>query len=116
MAVGAIAGAVVGNEIGNTAQSDRGFEAIGVTHDPVGHKAAITAAGHAHSIVIDPGVLLQRDVQAIHDVLVIFAAPFAHDTAFEPLPITGLAARIREQDGITFGGVNLELLVPIDAV
>lgn len=34
------------------------FEAVGVAHDPVGHEAAVGAAGNAHTGCIDLGISL----------------------------------------------------------
>ena len=116
MTVGAVTRAIVGNKIRNTAQRHCGFEAIGVADDPVGHIAAITPAGHAHVILIDPGISFQRHIETIHDVEVIFAAPFADNAALELLAIAGRAARIRKQHRIAFRGVNLKLVIPVDAV
>src|SRR6266498_2359547 len=116
MTVSSIARAVVGNEIGKAAQRHRGFEAIGVTDDPIGHKATIAAPGHAHAVLIDPGISLQRGIKTIHYILIILATPLARDTAFKLLTITGRAARVREQDCITFRRIDLELVIPIDAI
>src|SRR5207253_8084425 len=116
MTVSAVARAIVRNEIRNTAQRDRGFEAIRVTDYPVSHIAAVTATGHAHPLLIDPRIFLQRRIDTVHDVDEILTTPFAHDSALELLTITSRAPRIREQDRITLRDINLKLMIPIDAV
>src|SRR5580704_767865 len=116
VAVGAVACSVIADEIGDTTKRDRGFEAIGVPHDPVGHVAAVAAAGHAQPVPIDPRILLQHRVHAGHYVLVIHATPIVGDAAFELLTITGGAARIAEEDRVAAGRVNLKFVIPVHAV
>src|SRR5438874_6347750 len=116
VAVSAITRAIVGNEIRNTAQRDCGLEAIGVTDNPVSHIAAVAAAGYAHSLLIDPRISFQRHIDSVHDVDEVFAAPFADYSALKLLAITRRAPGIRKQDRVTFRGINLKLVIPIDAV
>src|SRR5271166_5036831 len=116
VAVGAVARAVVADEVGDAAQGDGSDEAIGVADDPVGHESAVAAAGDAHAVLVDPGILLERGIDAGHDVLVIHAAPVVLDAALEFLAVAGGSARIAEEDRVAFSGVDLEFVVPIDAV
>src|ERR1051325_5146870 len=116
VSVRAIAGTVIRNEVRETAQCDRRFEAICMTDDPVSHEAAIAATRHAHPILIDPWIFSERGIESVHDVLIIFAAPFTDDAALKLLTITGRAARVCEQHRVPVGRINLKLVIPIDAI
>src|SRR5580700_2374115 len=87
-----------------------------MAYNPIGHEAAVASAGHAHAIAIDPWILLQRGVDAGHDVLIVHRAPIVDDAAFELVAIPGGTARIAKEDRPTFGGVDLEFVIPIDTV
>src|ERR1700730_18175007 len=76
--VGAVARPVIADEVGHAAQRNRRLETIRVSENPVGHEAAVAAAGDAQAIAIDPRILLQRGVDAGHHVLII------HSTAAVP--------------------------------
>src|SRR5579864_9688718 len=58
VAVGAIARSIVADEVRNAAKSDSGLKAIRVPENPVGHEAAVAAAGDAEPVLIDPRILL----------------------------------------------------------
>src|SRR5579859_1947038 len=89
VAVSAIPSPVIADEIGNAAQRDRGLESIGVPENPVGHEAAVTSAGDAEPVLIDPLILLQRRVDAGHDILIVHAAPVVDNAALKLLPVAG---------------------------
>src|SRR5206468_361811 len=97
-------------------QCYRGFEAISMPNDPVRHESAIASACDAHPIGIEPTVFFQSSINTIHHVLIIFAAPFVHNTTLKVLTISGRAARVCKQDRIAFCRVNLKLMEPVDAV
>src|SRR5262249_19836286 len=100
----------------DAAQRDGGFEHIGVTHYPVGHVSAIASTGHAQTRAVDPRVLLQNDLDSVHNIGVVLAAPFAHDAALELLAITGRAPRIAEEDRPAASRVHLKLVEPVHSV
>src|SRR5437870_6376724 len=52
--VSSVSSAVVANEVNNAAKRHRRFEHIRVTHDPVGHVAAVASSSHAQPVAIDP--------------------------------------------------------------
>src|SRR5436190_869838 len=116
VSIGAIARAFIGNEIRDTPQSNGCFETIRVTNDPVGHEAPIASARHSHATSIQPRIFLQRCIDAIHDVLIIFATPLSRDPSLEFLTIASRAARICKYNGITLCRVHLKLMKPIYAV
>src|SRR5205085_4003788 len=92
------------------------FEAIRVADDPVGHEAAVAAAGDAQPVAVYPRILRQNHVDAAHDVCVIFATPLAHDAILDLLAVAGRAARVGEEDRPAARRVYLELLIPVDAI
>src|SRR5580698_2120125 len=87
-----------------------------MAHNPIRHEAAIAAAGDAHPLRIDPGILLNRRVYPRHDVLVIHATPVIDDSALEFLPIPRRPARIAEEYRPSLRRVDLEFVIPIHAV
>src|SRR5471030_256154 len=114
--VGAVARAVVADEIGDAAQRHRGLESRGVAQNPVGHIAAVTSAGHAQPLGVHPRILFERRIHARHHVLIVHAAPIVRDAPLELLPVAGRSARIAEKNRPPLGRVDLELLIPIHAV
>src|ERR1022692_2497630 len=59
MPVGAVARAIVADEVGDAAQRHGSLEPRGVSQNPVRHVTAIAAAGHAETFGVDPGVLFE---------------------------------------------------------
>src|SRR5947208_2257623 len=116
MAIGTVAGAVVGDEVGKAAERNGGLEAVGVADDPVCRVAAVAAAGDAHAVFIDPRIFLKSGIDAVHHVGIIVPAPLAVNTAFELLPVPGRTARICEQNGVSLCRINLKLVVPVNAI
>src|SRR5437867_5878630 len=116
MSIRGVARAVVADDVRDAAQRDRALEQTGVPHDPVGHESAVTAAGDAESSRIDPRIPCDRRRHAAHHVDVVLTAPLVHDPALELAPISGRAARIREEHRPSLRGVDLELVIPVDAV
>src|SRR6266404_7255289 len=116
VAISAISCAIVGNEVGDTAECDCGFEPVRVSHDPIGHEAAITPARDAKAISIYPGITFQRRVDAVRNVDIVFTAPLTYYPAFKLLTITGRTSWIGKQHCITLRRIDLKLLIPIDAI
>src|SRR5262249_47663843 len=78
-------------------------------------EAAVAAAGDAEAIPLDPRVLRQRRVDAVHDVDVVPAAPVQLDAALELLAVAGGAARVGEEHRPAVRRVDLELVIPVEA-
>src|SRR5262249_50671346 len=106
VAILAVTCSLITDEIREAAQSDSGFEAGRGAKYQMGREAAIAAAGHAESIRIDPGILRQYGIHAVHDIHVIFAAPLPLDASFKFFPVSCGASRIREEHGPTARGVH----------
>src|ERR1700683_4635240 len=58
----AIARTVVADKIRNAAQRDSGLEAVRVSQNPIGHVAAVAAAGDSQAVPVDPRILLQHRI------------------------------------------------------
>src|SRR5262249_27957765 len=95
VAILAVTGSLITDEIREAAQRDSGFEASRVAKYPIGQEAAIATAGHAEAIRINPGILRQYGIHAVHDIHVIFAAPLPLESQFKFFPVTCGASRIR---------------------
>src|SRR5262249_3812568 len=115
VAILAVTGSLITDEIRKAAQRDSGFEAGRVAEDPIREKAAIAAAGHAEAIPINPGILRQYGIQAVHDIHVIFAAPLPLDASFKFFPVSCGASRIRKEHGPTARSVDLVFVIPVKA-
>src|SRR5258705_11004986 len=83
---------------------------------PIRHESTVAAARYSQPISINPRVALQHRVDTAHYIAIVFAAPLADDAAFKLLPVTGRASGIREEHCITVRGVDLKLVIPIDAI
>src|SRR2546423_9441881 len=116
VSVCAVARALVADEVGEAAQGDCGLEDVGVSDNPVGHEAAVGAACDAEALAVNPGVFSKCGLDAVHDVRVVLAAPLALYAALELLPVARRAARVAVEDGPSLGGVDLELVEPVNAV
>src|SRR5947209_3740480 len=60
--------------------------------------------------------MCERILDAVHDVRVILAPPFAFDAALEALAVAGRAARVRIKHSPTARRIDLKLVKPINAV
>jgi hypothetical protein len=67
--------------------------------EPVGHVAAVAAAGGAEARGVDPRVAGERGVEAAHQVGVRLAPPVARHLVHEALAVARGAARVDDHDG-----------------
>ena len=66
---------------------------------PVGHEAAVAAAGDPHALLVDVS-LLQQGIRASHDIERIFLAPDAAHSQGKVLAIADAASWIGVQNDI----------------
>src|SRR5262249_299073 len=71
---------------------------------------------HTQARAVDPRILLQNGLDSVHNIDVVFAAPFAHDAPLELLAIAGRAPRIAEEDRPAPSRVHLKLVEPVHSV
>src|SRR5262249_48207541 len=81
--ISAVARPLIRDEIHDAPERDGRLEPGGMTDDPIGQKAAVTAAGYAHTVDIDPRVAFERLIDAVHYVDIILSAPFTKNSPFE---------------------------------
>ena len=78
--------------------------------NPVCHKAAVAAAGHAHPFFVDLRVFFQHQIGKFHQVVVIqHAVTLAADVG-KLVALAVTAARIAEKDKVTFVCPELHLM------
>src|SRR5215475_7394642 len=70
VSVRTIACTVIADEIRNASECDSSFKASRVADDPVRHESAVAPAGDTEAFGIDPRILSQHCLHAIHDVCV----------------------------------------------
>ena len=88
---------------------------VGVADDPVGHKAAVAAAGLADLRPVDLGVGVQHRVGEVHQVLVVGLAVMAAD--IHKLVVPAVAAhRVAVEDKVAHVRPDLHLMVEDRAV
>ena len=76
-----VGGMFKGNPVGDGTLRNGGAKPVGMSDDPVGHKAAVGAAGHAHAGGVDHGIGLEHDVGKLHQVVVVIGAVMAQTSA-----------------------------------
>src|SRR5947209_13325799 len=69
-----VARAEVRYQVRDTSLGYRGPEAIGVTNQPVRHKATIAATGNTYALFVDV-TFLQQCIHACHDIQRVFFTP-----------------------------------------
>src|SRR4051812_15919450 len=114
--ISAVPSPIVADEIRNGSQGHRGLEPVGMSHDPVRHESAVAAAGHSHSVRVNPIISFEDGIYAGHNVLVIHAAPVVDNPTFELLSVAGRSSRVTKKDGPTPRRIHLELVIPVDSV
>jgi len=110
-----IAGSIHRGQVGNTAVSDGGPEAIGMPHEPVCHEAAIAATSDAQTLLIDitPG---DQRVHAGHDVQRVLLAPDPTHGKREFASIAATAARIGVEHHVALARLELHFVEEAIAV
>src|SRR6266404_506515 len=116
VSVSPVASPVVADEVHHAPERDRRLEHVRVAYNPVGHVPAVASAGHSQPVAIDPRILLQDRLNAVHHILVVFATPLAYDATLELLAVAGRASRVCEEHRPAARGIHLKLVKPIDAV
>src|SRR5215471_3429400 len=114
--VGVIPSPLVADEVRNRAQRDRSLEPIRLRQRPVRHKAAVRPARNSDAVLIDPWIAPQNLVEPADDIRVSLAAPFER---YSPLKLAAIASRtprIGEENSPAVARVNLELVIPVNAV
>src|SRR5262249_3753611 len=101
--------------IRNAPNCDGSFEASRVTDDPVRHESAVAPAGNAETLGIDPGILRQNSVDAVHDVSVWLVSPVQLHTAIKLLAVAGGPAWVGKENGPPMSGIPLKLVEPVEA-
>src|SRR6266487_2280099 len=86
-------------KVGNTCYHDRSFEAGRLCHCPGCHKASITPTCNSNTVSIYKTAFGQV-VNAIQDILKVFAAHIAHDCISEGYPASPTAADVGPQYSI----------------
>ena len=107
--------AVEAEPVGDGPLGGGAAEPVRVADDPVGHKAAVAAAGLADPGRVDLGVLGQHRVGEVHQVDIIrvpVVAPDVHEHVVPAVAAHGVA----EEDEVAQGGPNLHLMVEDRAV
>ena len=108
--VGADVGhAVEARPVRDRALAGAGAEAVGVADDPVGHKAAVGAAGFEEVICVHLGILLERRVAERHQIIEVDRAVLAADI-HERAAAVG-AGGIAEDDEIATARPVLHLVI-----
>src|SRR5215472_6812893 len=88
-----VAAAEEGEAINDTAISDCRFEAVCMTYQPACHEAAVAAANHPYTLLVNVA-LLQQAIHTDHDVQRIFLGPGASHGQSEVPSIADAAAWI----------------------
>ena len=84
--------------------ADDGFEAPIVRGEPVGHVAAVGAAGSGHFCAVNERIFFQRVFHAIHYVREGFSAPVVGDFVGKFLAVARRAAAIDHQGDVARAG------------
>ena len=106
--------AVEARPVGDGALAGAGAEAVGVADDPVGHKAAVGAAGFKEIIRIHLGIAFERRVAERHEVVEVHRAVFAADVHERAASVA--ARGIAENDEIALAGPILHFVIEDGAV
>src|SRR5213080_1278228 len=95
---------------GNARAGDGGFEALGLSNNEIRRDAAIGPPTHAEPVGVG-NALGNGVVHHCHVVLIIPVAPVGIDCGAEFLAVARRAARIREQNRVAVGGIQLSQMV-----
>ena len=105
-----VGGVLKGNPVGDGTLGNGGTKPVCMADNPVGHKAAVGAAGHAHAGGVDHGIGLEHDVGKLHQVVVVVGAVMAPDVG-KGVALSVGAARIAVEDEVAGVGPHLHLVV-----
>src|SRR5579863_7567584 len=104
-----VAAAKEGCAVGDAAVGYCRFEAVAVTDEPVGHKAAVAAADHAEALLVDIA-LLYDGVYARQNVLRVFFGPRAAHRQREVVSIADAATRVGVEHDVAVGGQHVHFV------
>ena len=80
-----------------------------MTNQPVGHEAAVAAAGDAYALLVDVAATEQR-IKAIHDIDGVLFAPGSAHGQGKFIPIATATTRIGIEDDIALRDEHLHLV------
>src|SRR5271165_512889 len=80
-----LGGAVHADQVKDASVADQGLEPVGMPADPVDHEAAVRASRRRELGLVEERVLLKREVETLHEVLVNLAGPILADLVGELL-------------------------------
>ena len=110
-----IGNAIEADPVGDAPLGGGAAEAVCVADDPVGHKAAVAAAGDGHTPLVDLGIARQHRVGKVHQVLIFRLTVAAPDVSKGVAPAIG-ADGIAEEDKIALPRPILHLMIEYLAI
>src|SRR5687768_12986366 len=96
--------------VGDAGVTDRGLEAVRLGDGPERHEATVATAHYGHALGVGD-TALDHVIDALHQVLEVFAAPVELVRIAELERAAGAAARIALQHRVTTRGPDLRALV-----
>ena len=105
-----VGGQALADKVGDGALGGHRGKAVGVADHPVGHKAAVAAAGHADSGRVDLRIFCQHHVGELHQVVVVQHAVARATDVGKFVALAVAAARVTEKDKVALVGPKLHLV------